>query len=167
MRLSSGRATYASQAPFGQTRAGCPSIVTAASPLPAVPKRKLESRTWSTASGGGYTTLSASGPRTGGTAGNSGDGASDSAGARAAGEGVTGAGIRPVHAAENEAAPREAATTARALSRVMAARYTLTETYDKRTLTLPRGRPRFVTLPSRRMESSEGTARVTFAPGYA
>ena len=43
----------------------------------------------------------------------------------------------------------------------MAARYTLTETYDKRTLTLPQGRPRFVTLPRRRMDHSEGTARVT------
>ncbi len=45
MRLSIGSATYASQAPLGQTRAGWPSIVTVASPLPAVPKRKLESRT--------------------------------------------------------------------------------------------------------------------------
>src|SRR5689334_8510387 len=36
--------------------------------------------------------------------------------------------------------------------RIMAARYTLTETYDRRTLTVSRGRPRFVTLPRRRMD---------------
>jgi hypothetical protein len=90
MMLSSGKATYASHAPLGHTRAGCPLTVTRASPEPAVPKRKLESRTCSTASGAGYITLIASGPRTGGTGGSTRDGGKDSERMRVAGTGTTG-----------------------------------------------------------------------------
>src|SRR5215213_4330938 len=105
-------------------------MVTLASPLPAVPKKKLESRTWSTVSGGGYATRSASGPRTGATGGSAGDGAVDSVGTGAPGERVTGGGWRPAHAARRTV-PARVPATRWAVVGVMAARYTLTETYDK------------------------------------
>jgi len=47
------RATQASQAPLGQTRTGWPLIVSCAWPVPVDPKRKLESRASTTASGPG------------------------------------------------------------------------------------------------------------------
>jgi hypothetical protein len=53
IRLSGGSETQASQAPLGQTCTGCPLIVILASPVPAEPKMKLESRAATTASGDG------------------------------------------------------------------------------------------------------------------
>src|SRR4051794_31214770 len=95
---------------------------------------------------------SARGPRTGFIDGSSGDAASDSAGAPAT-DGATcavGGGAEAVR--EHAATPKPEAPAASVVSRrrrrgrIMAARYTLTETYDKRTLTLPRCAPRFVSL---------------------
>jgi hypothetical protein len=53
IRLSGGSETQASQAPLGHTRTVCPLIVTLATPVPAEPKMKLESRAETTASGWG------------------------------------------------------------------------------------------------------------------
>ena len=86
--------------------------------------------------------------------GSEGEAAVDSAGAAGAsatgGGSAEGAGPRP-HAID-EMATAGIQASGRALLGNMAARYTLTETYDKRTLTPPEGAPRFVTLLRRRMD---------------
>ncbi|MEA2763414.1 MAG: hypothetical protein QOD47_2698 [Gemmatimonadaceae bacterium] len=56
-------------APFGQTGTGTPFIRKAASPVPTLPKIKLESLAVSSCSGFGYTTFIWTGPRTAGTGG--------------------------------------------------------------------------------------------------
>jgi PPM family protein phosphatase len=90
-------------------------------------------------------------------AGSRADAGSDSAGTPAAGvagddwagAGDTGAGVRRAHAEASTPAQAAASAVVRRARwlGIMAARYTLTKTYDKRKLTLPRGGPRFVTLP--------------------
>jgi hypothetical protein len=75
-------------APFGQTGTGTPFIRRAASPLPTLPKIKFESRTVSSCSGFGYTTLIWTGPRTAGTGGSFGCSGGNGAGT----SGGTGAG---------------------------------------------------------------------------
>ena len=51
--LSGGKAIQPIHAPLGQTRTGAPLMVTIASPLPALPKMKLESRASTTSPGEG------------------------------------------------------------------------------------------------------------------
>ena len=82
MRLSVGSATYASQAPFGQTRAGWPSTVTCGVAAARGAEEKARVAHLEHGVGRRVATWRASGPRTGGTAGSAGDGASDSAESR-------------------------------------------------------------------------------------
>src|SRR3954468_16994062 len=78
--------------PFGQTGTATPLMFRAASPLPTFPKMKFESRTVSSWSAFGYTTLIWIAPRTSGTGGSLGW-----AGGTAAGvSGGVGTGMGPV-----------------------------------------------------------------------
>jgi hypothetical protein len=78
-------------APFGQTGTATPLMRSAASPVPTVPKMKLESRTVRSCSGFGYVTVICSGPRTSGTGGSFGFGEGITAGM--SGTGGAGAGV--------------------------------------------------------------------------
>ena len=138
--LSTGKATHPIQAPLGHTRTGAPLTVTAASPLPALPKMKLESRASTTSPGEGYTTLSASGPRTSGTGGRC-DADAGASAPPAAGE--TGGGGDGEHAGARASGPRRASRPS-----LIRARYTLIRTYAKRRgLTAFRRNPRFSAHP--------------------
>ena len=86
------------------------------------------------------------------TAGSEGEATVDSAATATTGGGGPAEGAGPRAHARYEMATAGIQASGRALLGNMAARYTLTETYDKRTLTPPGGAPRFVTLLRRRMD---------------
>ncbi len=98
---------------------------------------KLESATSTIASVGGYATTIRSGPRSSGKGGSAADVAT---GVREEGVGMGGTGGEQAATRSNGASP------APYRERSMLARYTLTMTYAKPTLTLTRAFRRFVTL---------------------
>lgn len=161
MRLSTGNGSQASQAPLGQTRTGWPLIQSLALPVPAEPKMKLESRSWMTASGAGYITRSASFPCTVAMGGRRAELGTESAAPLA---GTPGCGTVEGEGREAQAAPATISATPQRYRRgVMGARYTLTETYAKRTLTPSGAVSRFVPPSSTPTGSPEGITRVTLA----
>ncbi len=115
---------------------------------------KVESRTCEEASVGGYATTMRSGPRRSGTGGSA---AELATGVREEGVGMR-QDDRGAQAATRSHGERARRRTA---ERSMPARYTLTMTYAKTTLTLTQAFRRFVTLARHGPELLEGIVRVT------